>query len=411
MTSPDVLSTSGTASRCRARQGATIDRARLYATSAGINQLHLNGAGRRRHAAGTGVVHLRPAPPVRDARRHRARRAGRERDRRRRRRRLVARVPRLGHEAQRLRRPPRPARATRDHALRRHGGDDRHRRDVADLGRSRCCAPTSTTASPSTRASHMDGWYRAGFDDSAWSRAETFAPAVGRLVARRGPPVRRTQELPVREVIVTPSGRTLLDFGQNLVGWVRFTVDGPAGTVVTLRHAEVLEDGELGTRPLRNAEATDRYTLRGDGPETWEPTFTFHGFRYAEVDGWPGAELDPDRLHRRRDPLRLRAHGNVLVLATSCSSGSTRTSCGACAATSSTCPPTARSATSASAGPATSRCSPRPRPSCSTSAGFLADWLDDLRAEQHDNGAMPLYVPDARAGWPVGDRVRRRGVG
>ena len=139
----------------------------------------------------------------------------------------------------------------------------------------------------------LDGWSAAGFDDSAWSAAETFAPAVGRLVARAGPPVRRTQELPVRDVIVTRSGRTVLDFGQNLVGWVRFTVEGGAGTVVTLRHAEVLEHGELGTRPLRNAEATDRYTVRGDGPETWEPTFTFHGFRYAEVDGWPGAEVDP----------------------------------------------------------------------------------------------------------------------
>ena len=115
-------------------------------------------------------------------------------------------------------------------------------------------------------------------------------------------------------MIVTPSGRTILDFGQNLVGWVRFTVDGPAGTVVTLRHAEVLEDGELGTRPLRNAEATDRYTLRGGGPETWEPTFTFHGFRYVEVDGWPSPSVDPADVHRGRDPFGLRAHGHVLVL-------------------------------------------------------------------------------------------------
>ena len=96
----------------------------------------------------------------------------------------------------------------------------------------------------------------------------------------------------MREVLTTPSGATVLDFGQNLVGRVRFTVDGEAGTVVTLRHAEVLEHGEPAYRPLRNAEATDRYTLRGDGPETYEPTFTFHGFRYVEVDGWPG-ELDP----------------------------------------------------------------------------------------------------------------------
>jgi alpha-L-rhamnosidase len=109
--------------------------------------------------------------------------------------------------------------------------------------------------------------------------------------ARISPFVRRIEEIGVVEVIGTPSGKTVLDFGQNLVGRLRIRVSGPAGTVVTLRHAEVLEHGELGTRPLRAAAATDRYTLAGEGVEEWEPEFTFHGFRYAEVDGWPG-ELD-----------------------------------------------------------------------------------------------------------------------
>jgi alpha-L-rhamnosidase len=87
-------------------------------------------------------------------------------------------------------------------------------------------------------------------------------------------------------------GRTLVDFGQNLVGWLRIKVTGRAGHTITLRHAEVLENGELCTRPLRFAQATDTYTLRGGDAETWEPRFTFHGFRYAEVEGWPG-ELKP----------------------------------------------------------------------------------------------------------------------
>ena len=113
--------------------------------------------------------------------------------------------------------------------------------------------------------------------------------------ARVAPPVRRFERLPVREVITSPSGKTLLDFGQNLVGRLRLDVAGPAGTVITLRHAEVLEHGELGTRPLRAAAATDRYTLRGGGAGDWEPEFTFHGFRYAEVEGWPG-ELDPSAI-------------------------------------------------------------------------------------------------------------------
>ena len=86
-----------------------------------------------------------------------------------------------------------------------------------------------------------------------------------------------------------------MDFGQNLVGWLSIKVKGTAGHTVTLRHAEVLENGELGTRPLRFAEATDRYTLRGGETETWEPRFTFHGFRYVEVNDWPG-DLNPQDL-------------------------------------------------------------------------------------------------------------------
>lgn len=109
--------------------------------------------------------------------------------------------------------------------------------------------------------------------------------------ARTSPAVRRIDELAVQEIITTPAGKTVLDFGQNVVGRLRIAVEGERGRTVTLRHAEVLEDGEISTRPLRLAAATDRYTL-GGGRETWEPEFTFHGFRYVEIENWPG-ELDP----------------------------------------------------------------------------------------------------------------------
>ncbi|OYO13043.1 alpha-L-rhamnosidase [Enemella evansiae] len=115
-----------------------------------------------------------------------------------------------------------------------------------------------------------------------------------RLVPHSGPPVTRQETLRSQEIWRSPSGATLVDFGQNLVGWLRFTVIGPEGTVITIRHAEVLEDGELGTRPLRSAKQTDTFTLSG-GEDFFEPTFTFHGFRYAEVTGWPG-ELTADDL-------------------------------------------------------------------------------------------------------------------
>lgn len=148
-------------------------------------------------------------------------------------------------------------------------------------------APNEMTASGLYAGEEHD----ARRDASDWSPVAVVedVPVPG---ARVSPFVRRIEEVPVVEVITTPSGRTVLDFGQNLVGRLRIRVQGPTGTVVTLRHAEVLEHGELGTRPLRAAAATDRYTLAGGGVEVWEPEFTFHGFRYAEVDGWPGA-LDP----------------------------------------------------------------------------------------------------------------------
>ena len=157
----------------------------------------------------------------------------------------------------------------------------------------------------------LPGWSGPGFDDSGWAACRAGALDVATLVAPDGPPVRATEGRAVRETITTPSGRTVLDFGQNLVGRLRIRVRGRRGATVTIRHAEVLEDGELGTRPLRTARATDSYTLRGDpGGEDWEPEFTIHGFRYAEVSG------DYDDLVRGRDgvPLRPRAHRLVRLL-------------------------------------------------------------------------------------------------
>jgi alpha-L-rhamnosidase len=137
----------------------------------------------------------------------------------------------------------------------------------------------------------LPGWSASGFDDSAWAPVRVDETVVV-PEARSAPAARRTEEVAVREVLTTPSGATVLDFGQNVVGWLRITVSGERGQEVVLRHAEVLEHGELCTRPLRRAEATDRITLAGGGPETWEPRSTFHGFRYVQVEGWPG-ELDP----------------------------------------------------------------------------------------------------------------------
>ncbi|WP_440902362.1 family 78 glycoside hydrolase catalytic domain [Actinosynnema sp.] len=135
---------------------------------------------------------------------------------------------------------------------------------------------------------HPSGWAEPGFDDSGWGAVEVVERDLATLVAPTGPPVRRTELLRPVAVTALGRGRHLLDFGQNLVGRLRLRVDEGAAREVVVRHAEVLEDGELCTRPLRGARATDRYAP-GAGTAVWEPSFTYHGFRYAEVTGLPGA--------------------------------------------------------------------------------------------------------------------------
>lgn len=129
-----------------------------------------------------------------------------------------------------------------------------------------------------------------------WAPARVGAASLPRYEnvplpeARIAPPVRRIETLPVAAVIKTASGGRVLDFGQNLVGRLRVRVAGTAGQRVVMRHAEVLEHGELGIRPLRNAAATATFDLV-DGEATLESRFSFYGFRYAEITG---ADVDPD---------------------------------------------------------------------------------------------------------------------
>ena len=143
------------------------------------------------------------------------------------------------------------------------------------------------------------GWDSPGFDESAWKSVRLLETPQAALWAHPGPPVRATQELAAKSVTRSPGGgnRFIVDFGQNLVGRTRLTVRGEAGRTVRLRFAEVLSrDGAIYTDNLRGARQTDEYTLRGGGEiETYEPRFTFHGFRYAEVSDCPGG-VAPDTL-------------------------------------------------------------------------------------------------------------------
>jgi alpha-L-rhamnosidase len=135
----------------------------------------------------------------------------------------------------------------------------------------------------------MAGWSRAGFNDSTWKAAGGVTRPTGVLTAQMAEPLRVTETLKPVSVHALKPGVWIFDMGQNMVGWCQLAVSGPAGTHVTLRHAETLNpDGSLYTANLRTARATDVYTLKGGGPEIWEPRFTYHGFRYVEMTGFPG---------------------------------------------------------------------------------------------------------------------------
>lgn len=240
------------------------------------------------------------------------------------------------------------------------------------------------------------GWSSPGFGDGDWRpvRVDGDAPTPE---ARSAPAVRVVEELAVHEVLTTPSGATVLDFGQNLVGVLRLRLRGAPGHTVTVTHAEVLEHGELGIRPLRRASQQDSVTL-GDSELTWSPQFTFHGFRYAQLDGWPG-ELDPADVtalvihsdmprtgwFESSDPLVNRLHenvvwgmrGNFLSLPTDCPQRDERLGW------------TGDIGVFAPTASFLFECD-----------GFLASWLRDLEIEQRAaDGVVPFVVPNVLRGF------------
>ncbi|WP_246292467.1 family 78 glycoside hydrolase catalytic domain [Lentzea indica] len=136
----------------------------------------------------------------------------------------------------------------------------------------------------------QQGWDRPGFDDSRWHSVRTTTAPSPVLTANDAPPIRVVQTLKATALTQPRPGVHVYDFGQNIAGWPKLRVTGPAGTTVRMRTAEELRaDGLLDTTTNRNAAATDSYTLDGSvGAQTYEPRFTYHGFRYLEVTGYPG---------------------------------------------------------------------------------------------------------------------------
>ncbi len=253
------------------------------------------------------------------------------------------------------------------------------------------------------------GWSTAGYDDSGWAGSESFEHGKDILIAPAGPPVLAMEELSPIKLIETPAGETVLDMGQNMVGWMRFKVEGPAGTTVTLRHAEVLDkEGNFYTENLRSAKQEIRYTLKGSGTEVYEPYFTFQGFRYVSVENWPGA-VDPDNftgvvvysaieptgtfecsndtINQLQHNIRWGQKGNFVDVPTDCPQRDERLGW-------------------------TGDAQAFARTACFNAdvAAFFTKWLADLAADQQSSGAVPHVIPNvlshgkdvgasASAGW------------
>ncbi|PYH43537.1 alpha-L-rhamnosidase [Aspergillus saccharolyticus JOP 1030-1] len=240
---------------------------------------------------------------------------------------------------------------------------------------------------------------------TTWKPVMTLAQPTAALVVPRAPPVRVTQHVTARRLLTTPSGRLILDFGQNLVGrlHVRELHLSPDAEV-RFTHAEVLENGELGTRPLRQAECTDVIISSGENLRDWSPKFTFHGFRFVQVDGWDlrsaslswqenitalvlhtdfapagGFECSHGAINQLHRNAWWSMRGNFVSIPTDCPQRDERLGW------------TGDIQVFSPSATFLFNCE-----------GMLADWLEDIAAEQHDDGGVPpLVVPNVlQHVWP-----------
>ena len=249
------------------------------------------------------------------------------------------------------------------------------------------------------------GWTMPGYDDRNWQGVIEAVHGKEKLIAREAPPVLKIQELKPVDIFTTPEGDKVVDMGQNMIGWVRLRVRGQPGTKVTLRHAEVLDrEGNFYTDNLRSAAQTNTYILKGEGVEIWEPRFTFQGFRYLAVDGYPGtltpdditgvvlhSEMEPTGHFQSSNPLinQLQHNivwgqkGNFLDVPTDCPQRDERMGW--------------TGDIQVFANTANINMN---------TGGFLTRWLGDLEADQKESGSVPHVVPHVlgdnhfgSAGW------------
>lgn len=250
----------------------------------------------------------------------------------------------------------------------------------------------------------MKGWSEAGFDHSAWEGVEA-EPNLGEalLVPKPFATTRVTEEMAAVTVTEPSPGKYVFDMGQNMVGWIRLSLNGQSDETITMRFAEMLNpDGTIYTENYRSAKSTNNYTPARSGHFTWQPTFTFHGFRYVELSGLPkgrtpglGAvtglvlhtrmaqigrfDSSHDKLNRLQSNIVWGQRGNFLDIPTDCPQRDERLGWTGDA-----------------------------QAFCATAMfnydchAFFKSWLSSMRDDQFEDGQIPHIIPDAlvKAGSP-----------
>jgi alpha-L-rhamnosidase len=251
-----------------------------------------------------------------------------------------------------------------------------------------------------------NGWSSVGFDESDWQKVKILKHPKDMLAESIGEKVKKIMKLSTASLTTTPKGEKVFDLGQNMVGWIRLKVSGKAGDKVSIKFAEVLDqEGNFYVDNLRGIECTENYILHGNGEEIYEPRFTFHGFRYVMVQGYPGKltldsitgivvhsdmaligsfECSEPLINQLQSNIQWGQRGNFLDVPTDCPQRDERLGWTGDAQVFA---PTASFNFN--------------------TAPFFTKWLRDLATEQKEDGSVPWVVPNiivdgGGTGWSDG---------
>lgn len=252
----------------------------------------------------------------------------------------------------------------------------------------------------------LTNWNIPKFNTSNLSGVKTLDHPKSVLVSSDGVPVRIVQSIKPIKKFTTPKGELVFDMGQNMVGWIQFKLKGNKSDIITINHAEVLDrEGNLYFANLRGIKCEEQYTFKGEGIETYEPRFTFHGFRYVKISDYPGeinindilgqvvhSDMDSTGSFECSDPLinQLQSNiqwglkGNFLDVPTDCPQRDERLGW-----------------TGDAQAFAPTACFNM------NTAPFFTKWMKDFPVEQKEDGSVPWVVPNVvpdggGTGWSDG---------